>query len=110
MAIIYCDKCHFELRTEDIVFQEIELNEAEGTKMRFYQCPECGEEYIVDVTDRELRKKISILKKMKRKYVRMFHAKESETRLRNYGERLERFQSEVLAHERELRKRWTGAQ
>lgn len=110
MATIYCDKCHSEWDTNDIVFQEIMLNEASGTKMRFYQCPECGEEYIVDVTDSELRKKISILKKMKRKYVRMYNNHESKERLRNYGEKLEVFQKEILVHERELRKRWTCAE
>ena len=110
MATIYCDKCHFEWDTKDIVFQELQLNEADGTKMRFYQCPECGEEYIVDVTNSELRKKISILKKMKRKYVRMYNNHESRERLRNYGEKLENFQREIILHERELRKRWTRAE
>lgn len=107
MATIYCDKCKFEWNTDDIVFEEIILNEADGTKMRFYQCPECGEEYIVDVTNSELRKKISILKKMKRKYIRMYQSRESAVRLRNYGERIESVQKEILDMERELRKRWT---
>ena len=107
MATIYCDNCKFEWDTGDIVFQEVMLCEADGTKMRFYQCPECGEEYIVDITDKDLRKKISILKKMKRKYVRMYHNQESNERLRNYGEKLENFQKDIIVHERELRKRWT---
>ena len=107
MSTIYCNQCHFEWDSADVVFQEIHLDEASGTKMRFFQCPECGEEFIVDVTDSELRKNISILKKMKRKYVRMYNNHESRERLRNYGEKLEKFQNEIIVYERELRKRWT---
>lgn len=110
MAIIYCDKCKFEWDVKETAFQEIVLNESDGTKMRFYQCPECGEEYIVDVTDNELRKKISILKKMKRKYIHMFHSHESYVKLRNYSERMDKVQKEIIEQERELRKRWIRAQ
>lgn len=107
MSMIVCDKCKFEWLAKDIVFEELVLNEAEGVKMRYFQCPECGEEYIVDVTDRELRKQIQVFKKMKRKYIRMYNARESETRLRNYGERLQNVQLEIQARQKMLRERWT---
>ena len=110
MATMYCDKCKFEWDTGGIVFEELVLCEADGTKMRFFQCPECHEEYIVDITNDELRKKISILKKMKRKYIKMYHDKKPATVLRNYGERMENFQNEIRAIERELRRRWTRAE
>lgn len=107
MATVYCDKCHFEWPVDSIVFEEIILNEQSGTKMRFYQCPECGEEYIVDITDTELRRLISVFKKMKSKYIKMYNAKASETKLRNYGERLQNVQLEIRERERELRRKWT---
>ena len=107
MAIMYCDKCKFEWDTSTIVFEELVLRESDGTKMRFFQCHECGEEYIVDVTNSELRKKISILKKMRRKYIKLYHNHASSTVLRNYGERMENFENEIRAAECELRKRWT---
>lgn len=107
MSMIRCDKCDFEWLAEQTVFQEIVLNEAEGVKMRYFQCPECNEEYIVDVTDRELRKLISVYKKMGKKYVKMYHARESQTRLRNYGERMENVQTEIRARQKMLRERWT---
>ena len=110
MAIIYCDKCKFEWEPKETEFQTIVLNEKDDVRMRFFQCPECGEEYIVDITDKELRKKISMFKKMKRKYIRMFHAKESSVKLRNYGERLEKVQTEIRAMEKTLRGRWTCAE
>ena len=107
MATMYCDKCNFEWDTGSIVFEEIVLRESDGTKMRFFQCPECHAEYIVDITNGELRKKISVLKKMKRKYIKMYHNHESSTVLRNYGERMENLQNEIRAEERQLRKEWT---
>lgn len=110
MAIMYCDNCKFEWDTGGIVFEELVLCEADGTKMRFFQCPECHEEYIVDITNSELRKKIAILKKMKRKYVKLYHNRASAIVLRNYGEKIENFQNEIRADERELRKRWTRAE
>lgn len=108
MSMIVCDKCNFEWLAKDTVFEEHVLNEAEGVKMRYFQCQECGEEYIVDVTDRELRRQIQVLKKMKRKYIRMYNAHESQTRLRNYGERLENVQQEILARQKMLREKWTS--
>lgn len=110
MATIYCDKCKYEWEPKGIDFQTIELDKKDDVRMRFFQCPECGEEYIVDITDKELRQKISIFKKMKRKYIRMFNSKESATRLRNYGERLEKVQIEIRAMEKTLRGRWTRAE
>lgn len=107
MAMITCDKCGFEWLAKQTQFQEVVLNEAEGVKMRYFQCAECGEEYIVDVTDTELRKLITVFKKMKRKYIRMYNAKESQTRLRNYGERLQTVQSELIARQKMLREKWT---
>lgn len=109
MAIIYCDKCKFEWEPKETEFQTIVLNEKDDVRMRFFQCPECGEEYIVDVTDKELRKKISMFKKMQKKYIRMYNAHESVTRLRNYGERLENVQREILTMEKTLKGRWTRA-
>lgn len=108
MSMIVCNKCQFEWLAKDTVFEELVLDEASGTKMRYFQCPECGEEYIVDVTDKELRKQISVFKKMKRKYIRMYSSQESEVRLRNYGVRMETAQAEILAREKELRTRWTS--
>ena len=84
MGITYCDKCHFEWQISEDDIQTIEFDEKTGTKMRFFQCPECSAEYVIDVTDRELRKQISVFKKMQRKYQRMYNAHESEVRLRNY--------------------------
>lgn len=107
MAMITCDKCGFEWLAEQTQFQEVILNEAEGVKMRYFQCAECNEEYIVDVTDRELRRQITVFKKMKRKYIRMYNAKESQTKLRNYGERLQSVQLEILERQKMLRARWT---
>lgn len=108
MSIIMCDKCSFEWLAKDTVIEELVLSESEGTKMRYFRCPECGEEYIVDITDRELRKQLQVLKKMKRKYIKMYNAHESETRLRNYGERLETVQNEILSRQKKmLRARWT---
>lgn len=107
MAMITCDKCGFEWLANQTVFEEIVLNEAEGVKMRFFQCPECNEEYIVDVTDTELRKMLTVFKKMKKKYIRMYNAHESQTRLRNYGERLQDVQQEIIARQKMLRGRWT---
>ena len=109
MATIFCDKCKFEWDSDETKFETIELSEKDDVRMRFFQCPECGEEYIVDVTDRELRAKISVFKRMKKKYLRMYNSKESVTRLRNYGERLESMQLEILARQKELRGRWTLA-
>ena len=108
MSTIYCDKCHFEWDSSKTLFETMCLNEKDDVRMRYFQCPECGEEYIVDITDYELRKQIAIFKKMKKKYIRMYHAHESETRLRNYGERLENVQREILQRQEELRKRWTN--
>ena len=108
METIFCDDCKYEFDPKSIVFQEIVLNEADGTKMRFFQCPECKKEYIVDVTNAELRKKISIFKSMKRKYLAMYHGKASATQLRNYGEKLERVKNEIHTMQSELRKRWTS--
>lgn len=105
--IIYCDKCKFEWPAKDTVFETLMLNESDGTKMRYFVCPECGEEYIVDITNRELRKLISMYKKMQKKYIRMYNAHESETRLRNYGERLENVQNEIKTLEADLKRRWT---
>ena len=107
MATMYCNKCKFEWDVSSTVFEEVVLRESDGTKMRFFQCPECHEEYIVDITDSELRKKIAILKKMRRKYIKMYHEGKSPTVLRNYGERMENFENEIRARERELRKEWT---
>ena len=75
--------------------------------MRYFQCPNCGEEYIVDVTDHELRKQLSVFKKMKRKYVRMYNNNPSEIRLGNYLAKLSQMQAEILERQTELRKRWT---
>ena len=108
MSMITCDKCGFEWLAEQTVFEEIVLNEAEGVKMRYFQCTECGAEYIVDVTDAELRKLLTVFKKMKKKYVRMFNAHESHIRLRNYGERLQKVSDELVAREKMLREKWTN--
>lgn len=107
MSIIRCNKCDFEWLAKDTVFEEIILNETEGVKMRYFQCPECGEEYIVDVTDAELRKQLQVFKKMKRKYLKMYNAKESKTKLCNYGARLQKVQEEILERQRMLKARWT---
>ena len=110
MGNIYCNKCNFEWKPTETDFQTIKLNEQDDVKMRFFQCPECGEEYIIDVTDKEIREQISILKRMKKKYIRMFNVHASTTRLRRYGEKLERVQKEILEKERILRRRWTNAE
>lgn len=104
--ITYCDKCHFEWNPTETDIQSIEFDADKGVKMRYFQCPECSEEYIVDVTDRELRKQISIYKKMVNKYSRMFNRHESEVRLRNYQARMDRVRKENLARQEELRKKW----
>lgn len=110
MALLICDRCKHEWDTKDIKFDEIILCEQDGAKMRFFQCPECGEEYIVDVTDSELRKKIAVYKRMKQKYLRMFREKASPTKLRNYSARMESVQGEIRAREKELRTRWTRSE
>lgn len=106
MMNTYCDKCHFEWDIKETDIESIELNGDAGVKMRYFACPECGQEYIVDVTDRELRKQISIYKKMVNKYGRMFAKHESEVRLRNYQARMDRVRKENLARQEELRKKW----
>ena len=108
--IIYCDKCHFEWNNKDTKIETIVLNEKDDVRMRYFQCPECGAEYIVDVTDRELRGKIAVYKRMNKKYIRMFNARESQTRLRNYGQRMENVHDELVAAERELRRRYIRAE
>lgn len=108
MGITYCDKCHFEWQISEDDIQTIELDEKTGTKMRFFQCPECSAEYIVDVTDRELRKQISVFKKMQRKYQRMYNAHESEVRLCNYLGKLESKRAELLNRQNQLRRKWTS--
>ena len=110
MSNIYCDKCKFEWKPTEKDFKTIKLNGQDDIRMRFFQCPECGEEYIIDVTDREIREQISILKKMKKKYIRMFDHHASVPRLRRYGEKLERVQKEILEKERILRRKWTNAE
>ena len=108
MGITYCDKCHFEWQMNEDDIQTIELDEKTGTKMRFFQCPECSEEYVIDVTDRELRKQISIFKKMQKKYKRMYDAHESEVRLSNYLNKLDAMKHQLLDRQNELRRKWTG--
>lgn len=110
MSTIYCDKCHFEWNTNETVIETIVLNEQDDVKMRFFQCPECGAEYIVDITDREIRKQISIYKKMQKKYSRMYNSGESEVRLRNYLSKAEKVRNEIIERERELKGRWTRAE
>lgn len=109
MATIYCDECHFEWNAQETEIQTIVLNETDDVRMRFFQCPECGDEYIVDVTDREIRKKISIYNKMRKKYLKMYNDKESATRLRNYGQRLQNVSIEIQQDEKVLKGRWTRA-
>lgn len=109
MAIIYCEECHFEWNAQETEIETIVLNQAEDVRMRFFQCPECGAEYIVDITDKEIRKKISIYNKMRKKYLKMYDNKESLTRLRNYGERLQNVQREIQEDEKVLKGRWTRA-
>lgn len=104
---IVCDKCHFEWELIETDIQILELDEKTGTKMRFFQCPECSEEYIIDITDAELRKQISIFKRMQKKYQRMYMKHESETRLRNYIEKLQKKKNEVHLMEANLRRKWT---
>lgn len=108
MGITYCDKCHFEWQITEDDIDTIELDEKSGTKMRFFQCPECSAEYVIDVTDRELRKQISIYKKMQKKYQRMYNAHESEVRLRNYIEKLDAMKHQLLDRQNELRRKWTS--
>ena len=108
MGTTYCDKCHFEWQISEDEIQTIEFDEKSGTKMRFFQCPECSAEYVIDVTDREIRKQISIFKKMQRKYKRMYEAHESEVRLHNYLEKLDAKKHELLNRQNELRRKWTG--
>lgn len=102
----YCDKCHFEWDISEDDIQTIEFDEKTGTKMRFFQCPECSAEYIIDVTDKELRKQISIFKKMQKKYKKMYEAHESEVRLRNYIEKLDAMKHQLLNKQNELRRKW----
>ncbi len=106
MATITCDKCHYEWPIEQIVFEEVTLDEATATKMRYFQCPECHEEYVVSITDKELRRLIVINKKMRKKYIRMFNNHESAQRLRNCGEKLENIDKEIRTAQRILRDRW----
>lgn len=108
MGITYCNKCHFEWQIGEDDIQTIEFDEKTGTKMRFFQCPECSAEYVIDVTDRELRKQISIFKKMQKKYLRMYEAHESEVRLCNYLEKLDVVKHQLLDRQNELRRKWTG--
>lgn len=109
-GVTYCDKCRFEWDTKDTKIETLVLNEKDDVRMRYFQCPECGAEYIVDITDRELRGKIAIYKRMQKKYIRMFNSRESQVRLRNYGERMERVHDELVAAERELKRKWTRAE
>lgn len=102
----YCDKCHFEWDISEDDIQTIEFDEKTRTKMRFFQCPECSAEYIIDVTDKELRKQISIFKKMQKKYKKMYEAHESEVRLRNYIEKLDAMKHQLLNKQNELRRKW----
>ena len=108
MGTTYCDKCHFEWQIGEDDIQTIEFDEKTGTKMRFFQCPECSAEYVIDVTDRELRKQISIFKKMQKKYRRMYKAHESEVRLSNYLNKLDAMKHRLLDKQNELRRKWTG--
>lgn len=106
MSMIVCDKCQFEWLAKDTVFEEQMLDEVSGTKMRYFQCPECGAEYIIDVTDRELRRLLSVLKKAKKKYVRMYNEGASEIRLANYLAKLENIEIEIKERHYVLRRAW----
>lgn len=108
MSMIICDNCGFEWLAGQAVFEDIILDQNSGLKMRYFRCPECGKEYVVDVTDKTLRRMISCFKKMKRKYIRMFNAHESQTRLREYGSKLEGAQEEIIAREKMLKEKWLG--
>lgn len=108
MGITYCDECHFEWEITENDIQTIDLDENSGTKMRYFQCPECSAEYIIDVTDCELRKQISVFKKMQKKYRRMYESHESEVRLANYLNRLQAKKTEILNKQNELRRKWTS--
>lgn len=107
MSMIICDKCRFHWLAKDTTIEELILNEKEGTKMRYFQCPECGAEYIVDITDRDLRRLVALLKRMKKKYIKMYNNHVSPVRLSNYLDRLESVQAEINERHRELKKRWT---
>ena len=106
MSMIVCDKCQFEWLAENTVFEEQILDEASGTKMRYFQCPECGEEYLIDVTDRELRKMISVFRKSKKKYVKMYEHGVSESKLAHYLEKLTDIEAQIKERHTILRKRW----
>lgn len=110
MNVIYCDKCHFEWPVEETDIETIELDKARGTKMRFFRCPECGAEYVVDVTDAELRKQISVFKKMQRKYRRLYADQVSEISLREYLTKIQTKRRELMESERVLRRRWTNGE
>lgn len=110
MNITECDKCHFEWQVRESDIETLELDVSSGTKMRFFSCPDCGAEYIIDVTDYELRKQISVFKKMQKKYRRMYAAQESEVRLRNYLEKIEAKRRELLLNQQALRRKWTNGQ
>ena len=103
---IICDECKFEFSTNEVKIEEMILHRENQTKMRYFQCPECGKEYVIDVTDSELRKRISIYKRMVKKYRTMVNQKESETNLRLYLGRLNKIYSKNIRYEQELRRRW----
>lgn len=104
---IYCEACHFEWELKESDIESVDLDEKSGTRMRYFQCPECSKEYIVDVTNRDLRKDISVYKRMQRKYRRLYDSHASETRLRNYIEKLQSMKCRISAKQTQLRKEWT---
>lgn len=64
--LVYCDECghEFDFSSNEVKSKWID----EGIQKKYYNCPKCNHEFIVIITNSEVRKMISKYKALRNKY------------------------------------------
>lgn len=101
--VIVCDKCksEFQLDNSSIISESLNSKRV-GLKRRYFECPECHEQYTIDVTDIELRNMIKQYKLLAKKQHNLMRKQAGEIRIQNNQLKLDNLRKQILDYESNL--------
>jgi uncharacterized Zn finger protein len=112
MNKIICDRCKAEIQMTKDLIETKHLKD--GIQINFFRCGKCGEKYLVDVTDRNIRIKqseMSVHIKLKAdlmKRVNKDNIQETEEKAKELDNIMDKLEKEIKEAKAELKKKYEG--
>jgi len=104
--ICTCNKCNAEFKPQ---FNVKTVDEEEGVKITYLECPECGKRYFAGVTDNHYEKMLNKYKRRKKIFAKAFKENATDAVLKSLSNKNNNFEQMVLKpYYENLKEEWSN--